>query len=353
MNPFFTILKKELRSVAQERTILIAIAIQLFVASFSSALLIGLMSFYDPEAVGLSARIRVRTGIVGEVGETDSPLIGFLEEQNARLTPFATLQEAQRAFEAGQIDAAILIPPETPAGDDATVEMQLVLPDSETYSTVILMVLQEPLKEYENYLRDQNGIPIRYTDVAGKPATTYEFQYGVILPLLMFFPAFIAGSMVVDSISEELVNRTLDTLWAAPLSLNTILGAKIAATVLLAGAQATLWAALLRFNGIDIQNVGLVLLLSTLSAAIIATGSAFIAVYLKDRERSQFLYSILVLLSASLSYLFDLSPIALVTRLATGDYYTGAAQVALYAGLLVVLMGTFFATSERLIAVPS
>ncbi|HET91894.1 MAG TPA: ABC transporter permease [Chloroflexi bacterium] len=350
MNPFFVILKKELRAVAQERTILIAITIQLFIASFSSAILIGLMSFYDPEAIGLSTRISVRTGIVGA---TNNPLVGFLEEQNAQLTSFATLQEAQLAFDAGQIDAAILIPPERAAEDDPTVEMQLVLPASETYSTVILMVLQGPLKEYETYLRKRNGIQIRYTDVAGKPATTYEFQYGVILPLLMFFPAFIAGSMVVDSISEELVNRTMDTLWVAPLSLNTILGSKIAAAVLLAGAQAALWAALLRFNSIPIQNLGLVLLLSVLSAAIIAIGSAFIAVYLKDRERSQFLYSIFVLLSASLSYLFDLSPIALVTRLATGDYYTGPAEVALYAGLLAVLMGAFFTTAEKLIAVPS
>ena len=60
MNAFFAIFKKELRAVTRESTILIAIMIQLFIASFSSALLAGLLSIYDPEAKELSARLRLQ-----------------------------------------------------------------------------------------------------------------------------------------------------------------------------------------------------------------------------------------------------------------------------------------------------
>jgi ABC-2 type transport system permease protein len=348
MHAFFVILKKELRAVAKERTIVIAILIQLFIASFSSAMLVGLMSVYDPEATGLSARLRVPIGVIGDA---DSPLVTFLREHNARVTVFSAPEDAENAFNAGEIDTAIYIP--AVGDDEPVVDIQLFLPQSETRSTLILMVLKTPLRQYENHLREKNGIHIRYTDLEGQPATTYEFQYGVIVPLLMFFPAFVTGSMVVDSISEESANRTLETLWSAPLSLNAIFGAKIASAVLLAEGQCILWSALLHFNGITIQHLGSVLLLAGVSAALVAVGSAFIAVYFKDRERSQFVYSLFILLVVSLSYFFDFSPIALVTRLATGDYYAGFADVAVYGGVLLTLLATLFSCSEKLIAAPS
>ena len=348
MHAFFVILKKELKAVIQERTILIAILIQLFIASFSSALLVGLLSIYDPEAKELSARLNIPIGIIGD---ESSPLVGLLQDYHARITTFSTPEKAESAYRAGQIQTVIYIP--EIASQDDLVHVKLFLPRVELQSTMILMVLREPLKQYENQLREQNGIRVRYQDVEGALSTTYEFRYGVIIPLLMFFPAFVTGSLVVDSTSEEIANHTLDTLWAAPISLNAILGAKIATAVILAGAQSALWIGLLRFNGVPIRNLGLVLLLATVSAALIAVASAFIATYLKDRERSQFIYSIFILLVTSLSYFFDISPIALTTRLATGDYYAGFGDVAAYGLLLLVLLATFFSTSKKLIAIPA
>jgi len=39
------------------------------------------------------------------------------------------------------------------------------------------MIIQEPLKQYENYLREQRGIIVNYTGLKGKPATSFEFIY--------------------------------------------------------------------------------------------------------------------------------------------------------------------------------
>ena len=47
MIPFLAVVKKEIGSVIRDRTILIAILLQLFIASFSSALLLGMLSLYD------------------------------------------------------------------------------------------------------------------------------------------------------------------------------------------------------------------------------------------------------------------------------------------------------------------
>lgn len=343
MNAFIAIVQKELRSVLRERTMVIALLIQLFMASFSSALLMGLMSVYDPDAVSLSAQLQVRVGIVGDA---QSPLVGFLTAHHARISFYHSLEEVDAAFRAGDIETAMVIP-DIATGSNDPVTMQLYLPTSETHATLIRMVLNKPLKQYENFLRERNGIPMNYQDVGGKSSLTYEFQYAVMLPLLMFFPAFVTGSMVVDIICEEIANRTLETLWSSPLSLNTILGAKICATLILAGGQCCLWLALLRLNNTEIQHGGLILLLAGLSAVLIATAGAAMALALKDRERTQFVYSIFILLVTGMSYFFDFSPIALTTRLATGDIYAGIADVALYALFAGGALASLFAVSRR------
>ena len=346
MSAFYAMVKKELRSVTKEKTIMIAIVIQLFIASFSSVILIGLLSFYDPDSIGLYARANIKVGVLGNAG---SPLVRFLQDRRVKVMPFSSPSDAENAFKAGAIDAVIFVPEDS----RGVVDMKLFLPKSESRSTMILMILKEPMKKYENYLREKLGVRVRYSDIKGTHPTTYEFLYAIIIPTLMFFPAFVTGSMVIDSISEESENHTLETLWSAPLSLNLILGAKIAAALVLAVVQCALWPVLLRFNGIAVQNLGLVLLLATVVAAINAVGAAFIATYFKDRERSQFMYSLFILMAASTSYFLDASPITLMTRLATGDYYTGILDVATYAILLLALLATFFYTAKKLIAMKS
>lgn len=340
MNAFLALTKRELRAVVRERTIIIAILIQLFIASFSSALLIGLLSLYDPDSIGVSARVNLNVGFVGAAND---PLILLLRNRNIRVTPFANLSDAQKAFQTNAIETIIAVP-DTPG---ETVEMQLFLPRASAQSSVIMMVLQDSLKRYENILREQRGIPVNYDDWRGLPATTFEFLYSVIIPVLMFFPAFVAGSMVVDSLSEEIEHNTLETLLTAPLSLETIVGAKIFAALVVAVVQCIAWLALLRVNRIEVQNAAAVLWLAVIIAAMIAVVSAFVAMAFQDRERSQFVYSLVMLVGASASYLLDISPIKTLTRLASGDYYTSALNVGVFAATLAVMAIGLFVAVRR------
>ncbi len=346
MREFFILLLKELKSIKKEKTIMLAIVIQFFIASFSSVILIGIMSFYDPASIGDNAHVTIKVGVVGD---TDSAMVGYLEDRNLIVTPFVELDNAEEAFQTGEVDTIISIP-EYELG---TVDMTLVLPEAEAAKTLILMILNEPLKRYENYIREANGVNINYDDIEGRPYTTREFLYSVIIPILMLFPGFIAGSIVIDTMSEEMENKTLDTLWSAPISLNQIFGSKISAAILTAIAQCILWTILLRFNNFSVENVGLVLSLALIIAACISFGAAIVALYFKDRERAQFVFSIVLLVVGGLSYLFNPSPFDLITRLAAGDYFIGTYQVALYTLPLIALVGIFLVVSRRLIAVRS
>ena len=346
MNRLLVLLKREVKLITKEKTIMFAILIQFFIASFSSVLLIGIMSFYDPESIGQNTQVSIRVGVVGD---TDSPLSTFLRHKHLRVVSFSDVANAEEAFKSGYVDTVIFVP-ESKGG---IVDMKLVLPYSDTMQTVILMVLQEPLERYENYLRETNGIQLNYKDLAGKPYTTYEFLYSLIVPMLMLFPAFIAGSIVVDAVAEELENKTFDTLQSAPVSLNEVFTSKILAGILVAVAQCIVWAALLRLNNLFIQNLGLVLVFALIVAAFASVGAAIIALYFKDRERAQFTYSIALIGAAGLSYVINPSPFSLITRLATGDYYTGASEVALYVIPLVVVSVLFFTISKKLLAAKS
>lgn len=341
MSGFYAIMNKELISVMKEKTIVLAILIQLLIAAFSSVILVGLMSFYDPESIGQNTNLHFNVGVVGDA---DGAFSAYLAEAKFIVTAYASEEAAKASMQAGEIDAVIVIPASV-----GVVDMQLYMPQSDSTATVFTMVMQQPLKKYENYLREKNGIHVQYTEMKGKQSTTFEFLYSFILPMLMLFPAFIAGSMIIDSISEEVENKTLDTLMSAPVSLNAVLFGKVAATLFLAAIQCVLWLLLLSVNRLYIQNPLQVLLLALIISAFVTFGSGVISMYFKDRERSQFVYSILLTAAAGACLYFNPSPISLMARLAMGDVHVGLLDVGLFTLPLILLIVAFFLASRRLI----
>jgi ABC-type Na+ efflux pump permease subunit len=344
MNAFLAIIKKELGTVLRDRTIVIAILIQLFIASFSSALLLGVLSVYDPDTILQYERGEIN---IGMVGASDGPLGPFLSARGLHLRSYATLAQAEAAFYRGEVNAILTVPTDSGNG----VEIKLYLLDgADAANTLIRMVIQDPLKQYENYLRSRNSIQVNYTDLTGKSPTSFELIYSIILPVLMFFPAFVAGSMVIDSLTEEVENNTLQTLLSAPLTINQMIGAKITATIILAIVQCAAWLALLQWNGIEVQNRGWVLILAVTVAGIAAATAALGAVLFKDRERSQFVFSLMILAAVALSTLLGISPINTLSRLAIGDYYTGSWNVLVYLIPLCALGLLLLKISRRLAA---
>jgi ABC-type Na+ efflux pump permease subunit len=334
MIPFLALVKKELGSVFRDRTIIIAILIQLFIASFSSALLLGMFSLYDADTILKYSGSWIKIGVVGGA---DQPLGTLLEDRGLAVLPFETLEQAEAAFYKRRISAIV----DTPQEANDITEIKLYLPESDTVSSLIRTVIQEPLKQYENDLRLQQGIEVRYTDLEGEPSTSFEFVYSVLLPILMFFPAFVAGSLTIDSLTEEVENNTVQTLLSAPLTVNGMVGAKISAVLILSMLQCSAWLVLLKFNGIAIHNTGWVFLLALIVSGITATFAGLGAVLLKDRERSQFIYALVLLSALAISNLLNVSPIITLSRLAIGDHFASGWNVLLFgiflAGLCLLL----------------
>lgn len=324
MIPFLAVVKKELGSVLRDRTILIAILLQLFIASFSSALLLGMLSLYDADTILRESGAWIKIGVIETA---DDPLGTLLSKRGLTVVPFETLTQAETAFYAREISAIV----DTPRDTNGITEIKLYLPDSDTISSLIRVAVQEPLKQYENYLRLQEGVEIHYTDLQGKPSTSFEFVYSVLLPILMFFPAFVAGSLSIDSLTEEFENNTMQTLLSAPLTVSQMISAKILSMIILSVLQCSAWLTLLKLNGVAIQNIGWVFLLALIVSAITSSSAALAAILLKDRERSQFIYALMLLAGVAISSLLNLSPIVTLSRLAIGDHFISGWNVMFFA----------------------
>ncbi len=342
MNEYLVLLKRELLSISREKTIILAIMVQLLIASLSSVILQGIMAFYDPTSIGWGTSVSIRAGFVGEA---DSPLLTYLNNKGIIAKPFSELTSAEVAFRNHQIDTILFVPED----QSNVVNMKLILPRTEAKKMVILVMLDEPLKEYEDYLRQSNGIEVNYKDFGGEAYSGYEFLYSVLIPILMLFPALVAGSIVIDVISEEFENKTLDTLISAPVSGGQVLISKMSAAIIAAVIQLLMSAGLLIWNGIVVEKLILVLLLAVSFAVTISLGAAIIALLFKDRQRAQFVYSMTLITAGAACYFLNPSPFELLAKLSSGSLDFSVLAVALYTVLPVAIGLTIFYLSERLV----
>jgi len=339
------IVKKEMKSLLHEKTLLLAIIVQLLIASFSSLLVLGLASFFDPSSLDRYDTPKANVGIVG-TGE----LRQFIAKSQVDSHYYKDIPSAISDFDKNKIDAIVVIPQEESGGSEI-IKVLVYLPKSDIRGTFVTLALKKPLEEYENYVRDIRGarigfLPIKlYVDELPKKTSTYfEFIYGILIPLLVFTPVFISGGLIIDMLTEEYERKTIDLLLVSPLSFPEILNGKMITAIIIVPAQAFLWILLVRLNGVVVHNVILILLLSGIIAAMVVLIGAIIAVRYKKRMISQYLYSLILILMFLMGYLFTDSPFNLVTRLSANSM---GAEVLVYCGVYAaVTYGLYMAVKK-------
>lgn len=337
-----TIARRELASLKSEKTILLALAIQLFIAGFSSFLVVGLVSMYDPGSVG-SASLEV--GVTGNASDEMTEAIDEVEGLEAELYP--SRSQAFSSFNnpttSGQPHAVVV----ATRSADGRISVTTTLPDESIQTTLLTVQLQKAFRALERQERERNAdalpfIPLSLPD-EGEANPYFGFTYTVLVPLLLFLPVFISGSIAVDSISEEIERGTLELLRVSPVTLTGIIDAKLLATATLAPIQAGLWLLLLELNGTTIKNLlPLLVLVSALSAVVVAFGMA-IALLTPDRRQAQLVYSMSLLALFAAAVFLPEHPANTVAKLAIGS---PALSTWIATGAIVVLGTVLFALAR-------
>jgi len=308
----WALVRRELASLRSEKTILLAISIQLFIAGFSSFLVVGLVAMYDPAGV---EEYELEVAVTGEDRDALVAVAEDRPELSARSVDRGTATEA---FEAGGV-AAVL---DANRDGDGRLVVRVTAPEGGLETTLLIVQLRETLETVEHTERVERADRLENPPLdppdGGQASPYVEFTYTVLLPLLLFLPAFVSGSIAVDSTSEERRRGTLELLCVGPPSLGDVVEAKLLAAAVLAPLQAALWLSLLVANGIAVANVtALVLLVAGLAALVVSAGVS-VALFASDRREAQLLYSGGLVAALVVAALFPQHPANVIARLAVG-----------------------------------
>ena len=315
MDSRFVVARRELASLGREKTIVLALAIQLFVAAFSSFLVVGLVSLYAPGAT--AGAYVVTVGLGGNASGDLAPAVAAGDSRVVRT--YDSPAAARRAFQRGSIDA-VLVADRLP---DGRTTVDATVPRGGFETTLVVTQLKAALSRYERTRRRALSTrltrqPLRLPPKRGGNPY-FGFTYTVLVPVLAFLPAFISGSIASDSVAEEIDRGTFELLRVAPLSVREILDGKALAFVAIAPAQAACWFAFLGLNGTRIDHPLVVLcVVAAVTCALVGAGIAVALVAPKRRE-AQLVYSFGALCVFGAATLLPESPQNVVAKLAIGS----------------------------------
>jgi len=337
------IAKKEFRGLFNERTILLAILLQLFIALFSSFLMVGLTSMYDPSSLSKYSHFRYNVAYAGN----DSRVLDYLtESRDFRVYPM-DLSDGVAALKERKLSAVIWVPDTLPDAQEP-VKITLYTLQNDLQSAIVDVKIKDIFLKYETDLRTVRAdrlhdepVPLSIPKASGG-GDFYEFVYGLLIPLLVFMPAIIASALVIDLLTEEYQHETLETLISTPVTFTEIVWGKVLACELMVPVQAGAWLLLLMINGIAIENAGLILLQVSVTSFILILLGTLTALHYRERTAAQFIFSTALVIVMLLALALPDNPLNLLTRLAVGT--AGVEQWIVLGSTIVIIILLGFVT---------
>ncbi|MFB6203948.1 MAG: ABC transporter permease [Candidatus Nanohaloarchaea archaeon] len=285
---------RELRTVVKEGTVVSSFLFQL-----------ALLLFFSLALSGASAFMGASPGGEFDIGIAESAysqnLSGIIGEQ-AQVHPRSTLVREKEEFD-------LVIVPENFSN---RVSLQIYVDRSSIRSQFALQSVKSDLTLYEERLRkdlvtrlggisvadlrESSGVPLEKARLSN---LRWKFTYLMLMPVLLFLPVLLAGNLVIDSITGEYSDDTMELLRISPVSPVSIAFQKSAAYMVLGLFQAGLWVALFGFRGIDIQNPLPVLLTVGIFQAGYLFLSAAVGLKFRTRKEANLVYALIMALFVS------------------------------------------------------
>jgi len=343
--------KREIRSMLAEKSFLLIILLEVLLVSSSSLLSVGYGIITSPESSGTLSQLS-NLVYVGVVTNTQKPFSQVLTSGRVNHKFYGDYASASMDLRNGIVDA-ILMGDLTLTGN-RTQDVQpsvvlLFLPSNTPKAPLIKLALKKVLVSLEGKLRDLKvGLYAPELDLAPyrvlnlKPdARRYEIYFIFTLPLLLFLPCVISGSLAIDSITQDMESKRMLNLTSAPLTASQIVFGKALASLVLSLVQTVAWLIILGLTFVSPQNhAALVALCGLYTIVFINAGTGF-ALVLRRMKASQVLYTFVSMSAISLfspfanihPLLLAMSPSQIITRIALGA--PPAAFWPHYAALLV------------------
>ncbi len=307
------IASKELRDILREKTIVVALVVQLFIAGFSTFLAVGLTGLYDPQSS--NAHTEATVAYVGPGGFQK-----LLQTAHNLEVVWIDAAEATARFQDGRADAVL----EERVDAQGRHNITLLVEDGGIPATLLLTQMKGLLETYEESLRTADQTRLEQTVLivmaaADAKAAPFAFVYATLLPLLVFTPIFLCGAIAGDSVSQETQAKTLVLLRSGPLSIQRMLAGKLLVPLVLAPAQMMLWIGLLALNHFAVANLLGLVALSLACTLVLGGIGVALAAGLGRSNAVQAAYAMIAIVLALGSLFLPVNPLNMVALLATGS----------------------------------
>ena len=326
---FIEISKKDFRKIIREKAFVFVIFSEFLVLSLSVIFASTITSVLSTTEMALPPGFKI--AFVGDDGFYD-----YFSESGLKL-------ERRDIFDAmvgynNNFYTSVIVAENFSSVENATspVKISIYIPE-DMRSFIIVSGLKEKLKALERDVRlkriEQTDAEIFDVKVIAedKEAMPIDVIYGILLPLLIISVAVTSGNLVINLVTNELENKTYDTLISAPVTVSSFIYGKAFVSIILAVVQIFMVIAILDLGGFIINN-SILLILLVLAYTLILISIALVSSALtKTRDNAQNIFAVFLFpfvamilpfsfeLIAKIGFLINLMPIYLMTSLSVGN----------------------------------
>ncbi len=363
----YHLVQLELYTIASNRRYMLSLAVQLLLLF---AIIPVFSTFFSTGSISITTPALNEFVPVGVVDNSpDSRVLRGSLERNNKIDLFYLREFDEEALENGKVAAILLIPVNYDESLNRVLELELTtnaanIKSGAVYDAVYPSI-QEASSELSQIRRDAFGIsveePLKVEKRYLKPLVVREgesrfstFFLTYLVPLMLFFPLFTVGSIILDSVVGERERKTFESLLVSPIKRSDAVIAKFLSISIFVLIQVALWLIVLEWFGAPIKNRAVALIfIMIIDSAIIST-ALLLAYYSRTVKEANILLMLLytfvfifLIISLSINY-FDTSilstPFTAVSDLVTDD---GATTVFWPTALLLVT-GLALATNIKL-----
>ena len=276
---------------------------------------------------------------------TDSEFLTSSLRENEKIDLIMLKSFDGSIFESGVVAAVLLIPPGYHEGADSVLDLELLIDGENIKAEAVYDALfpsiqstSAKLTDKRNQITDYSDSdlitvrrellkPVLSEDVGGQRFSSFFISY--LIPLMLFFPIFTVGSIILDSVVGERERKTVESLIVSPIKRYEIVLSRFLSASFFVALQIIIWMLIFTIYGFPIQNmVAIFILVLLIDSAIIST-AIILAYYSRTVKEANILLMLLytsifigLIVSLSLNY-FDTpyisTPFTLISDLVVGE----------------------------------
>jgi ABC-2 type transport system permease protein len=322
--------KREFSAMMREKSFALVLIFEILLVSSSAFLSSGYSILSSPETSDL-LRGSKNVIVVGLVTDSKREFALPLQRAGILYYNYQNLTSAEADFQDGLLDAIVI------GSIDLRAEPSVItvyLPSNTPKLGLIKLMLKRFFLDVEERLRQVKMLVhtpamrfLTYDDSpSGGGAQDFEVFMLFTIPLLFFMPAIMAGSLIIDGLTEEMESGRLLNLLSAPMSYPSVVAGKCLGAFAATIPHCIIWLAVLPLAGRGPANPAGILVAFILYSCLFISVGAAISLHTRRNRPAQMAYTLvsvaaITTLSPSanaLHALIMLSPAHMFTAFAAG-----------------------------------